>query len=121
MEVKYELGVKLREAYQSGDREELRRLADDDMAREAVRVRALAKAFKRQWDKECKACGYQYWAHMFGGLEERAKYERSRVIDYLEGRAESIDELEWELLPYKEKSQSWWYKKPSISIGLCAK
>lgn len=121
MEVKYELGVKLREAYRAGDRKELRRLADHEMAQEPIRIRAFAKAFKKQWDKENKPCGYQYWAHMFGGLEERAKYERSRVIDYLEGRSDSIDELSWELLPYKQKGESWWYKKPAVSISLCNK
>ena len=58
---------------------------------------------------------------MFGGLEERSKYERNRVIDYLEGRADAIEELSWELLPYKQRSESWWYKNPKISIGLCNK
>ena len=58
---------------------------------------------------------------MFGGLEERAKYERSRVVDYLEGRAELIDELEWELLPYKQRGESWWYKSPATSISISTK
>jgi hypothetical protein len=30
---------------------------------------------------------------MFGGLEERSRYERGRVFDYLEGRVDSIEEL----------------------------
>jgi hypothetical protein len=58
---------------------------------------------------------------MFGGLEERAKYERSRVLDYLEGRADSIEELSWDLLPYRQKGESWWYKNPEVSISLCNK
>ena len=58
---------------------------------------------------------------MFGGLEERSRYLRSRVIDYLEGRADSIEELSWELLPYKQKGESWWYKNPYTSISISTK
>ncbi|MBQ8410069.1 MAG: family 20 glycosylhydrolase [Clostridia bacterium] len=120
MEVKYELGVKLREAYQAGDREELRRLADEDFARLPSLVRAFGKAFKKQWDRENKSYGYEYWAHMFGGLEERAKYQYKRLLDYLDGKVEAIDELSWELLPYKQKSESWWYRNHAASIDVCA-
>ncbi len=120
MEVKYELGVKLREAYRAGDREELRRLADEDLARLPSLVRAFGKAFKKQWDRENKSYCYEYWAHMFGGLEERAKYQHKRLLDYLDGKVKSIDELSWELLPYKQKGESWWYRNHAASIDLCA-
>ena len=119
MEVKYELGLKTREAYQAGNIEELRRLAENEYAKLPSLIRAFGKTFKKQWDTENKPTGYEYWAHMFGGLEERAKYQRKRLQDYVDGKTDKIEELTWELLPYKQKEQSWWYKNPATSIGIC--
>ena len=119
MEIKYELGLKTREAYQAGDKEELRRLANEEYAKQPALIREFAKAFEKQWMKENKPYGYEYWAHMFGGLEERARYQRKRLLDYLDGKTDEIEELTWELLPYKQKEQSWWYVNPSASIGIC--
>ena len=118
MEVKYELGLKTREAYQAGDREELVRLANDEYKRLPSLIRDFSKAFEKRWMKENKPVGYEYWAHMLGGLEERARYQRKRLLDYLDGRTDEIEELTWELLPYKEKGQSWWYRGPGSCIGI---
>ena len=119
MEYKYELGLKTRAAYQSGNREELLRLANEDYAYLPARIRAFAKAFRKQWMKDNKPCGFEYWAYTFGGLEERARYQRQRLLDYLDGKSESIEELTWELLPYKAKAQSWWYRNHQVSVSLC--
>ena len=100
-------------------KEELRRLADDEYAKLPSLIKEFGKAFQKQWMKENKPFGYEYWAHMFGGLEERAKHQRKRLLDYLDGKTDEIEELSWELLPYKQKEQSWWYKNPETSIGLC--
>ncbi len=121
MELKYELGVKTRKAYQEGDREELRRLADEEYSLLPSRIRVFAKAFKKQWMKDNKPYGFEYWAYTLGGLEERAKYQRQRLIDYLDGRADSVEELTWELLPYKQKGQSWWYRNHMVSVSLSNK
>ena len=118
MEIKYELGLKVRAAYQAGDREELRRLANDEFAKQPARIRAFANAFKKQWMKENKPYGYEFWAHTFGGLEERARYQRGRLLEYLDGKVDSIEELSWELLPYMQAEQSWWYRGHMSSIGI---
>ena len=118
MELKYELGLKTRKAYQAGNKEELLRLANEEYTALPSRIRAMEKSFRKRWMKDNKPYGYEYWAYTFGGLEERAKYQRQRLLDYLDGKVESIEELSWELLPYKEKGQSWWYRNHSVSIGL---
>ena len=46
LEIKYELGVKTRAAYKAGDKNELRRLAEEDYAEVIRRVRAFGKAFE---------------------------------------------------------------------------
>ncbi len=118
MEIKYELGVKTRAAYQADDREELRRLAAEDYAQLPGRIRAFRKAFETQWMKENEPCGFEYWTVMLGGLEERARYQHRRLRDYLAGKTDGIEELSWELLPYQEKEQSWWYRAHTRSISL---
>jgi hypothetical protein len=118
MEVKYELGIKSREAYQAGDREELRRLANEDYARLPGLYRDFRKAHEKQWMNENKPYGYEYWAVMLGGLEERARHQRKRLLDYLDGKVDEIEELSWELLPYREKEQSWWHRQHFRSISL---
>jgi hypothetical protein len=118
LEFKYELGVKTREAYQAGDRAELRRLADEDYARLPGLYRDFRKAHEKQWMNENKPYGYEYWSVMLGGLEERARHQRKRLLDYLDGKVGENEELSWELLPYKQKEQSWWYRSPMRSISL---
>ena len=118
MEVKYELGLKTREAYQAGDREELRRLANEDYAKLPGLYRDFRKAHEKQWMAENKPYGFEYWSVMLGGLEERAKYQRKRLQDYLDGKVDEIEELSWELLPYMQKEQSWWYRQHFRSISL---
>jgi hypothetical protein len=119
MELKYELGIKTREAYQKGDKVELRRLADNEYALLPAHIRAFSKAFEKKWMKESKPCGFEYYSFTLGGLEERARYQRKRLQNYLDGKVESIDELSWELLPYKQKEQSWWYKSFASCIDIC--
>ena len=119
MELKYELGVKTREAYQKGDKQELRRLANDEYAKLPARIREFSRSFQKKWLKESKPCGLEYYLYSFGGLEDRAQYQRKRLLDYVDGKTDSIDELSWELLPYKQKGQSWWYKNLQTCIDLC--
>ncbi len=118
MSVKYELGLKTREAYRAGDREALRALADNEYKELPKLVREFGKAFEKQWMTENKPYGFEYWVHMFAGLEERARYQRKRILDYLDGKTDEIMELSWELLPYRAKGQSWWYRNQQVSISL---
>ncbi len=120
MELKYELGLKTRAAYEAGDREELRRLADAEYAKLPARIKAFEKSFRKRWMKDNKPYGYEYWAYTFGGLAERAIYQRQRLLDYLNGKCDSIDELSWDILPFKQKGQSWWYRNHAASIDICA-
>lgn len=121
MEVKYELGIKTREAYQAGDKEELRRLANEEYALLPGRVRAFRKAYEKQWMTENKPFGFEGWVITLTGLEERARYQRKRLLDYLDGKCDSIEELSWELLPYMQKEQSWWYRDHMKSMTLQAR
>ena len=121
MELKYEMGLRTRRAYQAEDKQELRRLAENEYAGLPARIRAFRKAFEKQWMNENKPCGFESWVVTLSGLEERARYQHRRLLEYLDGKVDGIEELSWELLPYQEKEQSWWYRAHMQSISLQAR
>lgn len=105
LEFKYELGVKTREAYQAGDRAELRRLAERDYTEVIRRVRAFAKAFEKQWYLENKPQGFDIQDIRLGGLLRRLEHCRRDLLNYVHGKTEAIPELEEKLLPYGEQGE----------------
>lgn len=97
LEIKYELGVRLREAYQSGNRPELKSCGED-LRKTAQRVAVFQEALKLTWMRENRTYGYEVWELRLGGLMLRLESCAKQVEDYLEGRLKRIEELEEELL-----------------------
>lgn len=96
--VKYELGVKTREAYLSGDKESLERLVKTDYKSLIKYVDEFYKALKTQWFKECKAFGFEIQDYRLGGLKQRILHCMQILQDYLNGNTEAIEELDEEVL-----------------------
>jgi hypothetical protein len=99
--VKFELGYKTRRAYQAGDKNELRRLADSDYKEVEKLIKAYARALEEQWFYENKPCGFDVQDVRLGAIIQRTASCRRRLIDYVNGKIDSIPELEEELLPYR--------------------
>ena len=104
--VKYELGVRTRRAYRSGDREELRSLVENEYARLPVLIDAFGRAFEKQWFRDNKPHGFDVQDHRIGALLRRTEACRRRLRDYLDGVIDAIPELEDELLPYGNAGES---------------
>ena len=102
--VKYELGIRTRRAYKAGDKEELRRLANEDYARAIKLADIFGKAFEKQWFCENKTCGFDVQDIRIGGLIRRLSACRKRLLDYADGRINAIEELEGEILPFKSSA-----------------
>ncbi len=100
LELKYDLGYRTRRAYQSGDREELRRLADSVYPETERRVRAFGDAFEKQWFRENHPGGFDVQDIRIGAVTRRLSSCRRRISDYLCGRVDRIPELEEQLLSY---------------------
>ena len=92
--LKAEVGVQLTEAYRAGDRETLRALASDTLPEIARRIHAFKDAVETQWFTENKPFGFEVQDIRLGGAEARAQSAARRVLDYVEGRVESLPELE---------------------------
>lgn len=99
---KYELGVKTREAYRTADKRTLYRLAKNDYSSVIKLLPRFIKTFKKQWLAENKYSGFDVQEYRLGGLLTRMKGCRDRILDYVKGRIDSLEELECEVMPYGE-------------------
>ena len=104
--VKYELGVKVRRAYQSGDKAELRRLADEEYAILPALLKKYHAAFEKQWMLDNKSYGFDVQDMRIAGVRARVESCRRRIYAYLDGEIDRIEELECEILPYGVKGKS---------------
>ena len=106
MAIKYELGLKTRRAYESGDKEELERLAKNEYVKLLRLIDVFAKAFEKQWFLDNKPHGFDVQDHRIGALLRRTDACRRRILDYVSGKIERIEELDEKLLPYGKREES---------------
>lgn len=100
---KYALGWKTRNAYEAGDRAELRRLAEVDYRETEKALRAFHRALEKQWFTDNRPCGFDVQDLRLGGILQRTASCRRRLLDYVNGRIDRIPELEEPLLPFGGK------------------
>lgn len=106
LEIKYELGIRTRKAYQSGDKKTLEALAKNEYVEVEKRIRRYALAFEKQWFTDNKPHGFDVQDHHLGALLQRTDSCRRRLLAYTSGKIDRIDELETEILPYKRKEET---------------
>ena len=99
--VKSELGKKIRAAYNSGDKEELRKLVAEIKKCE-VKLDRFYPSFAEVWKRENKPFGFEVQDARLGGLKRRLITVRERLTEYLDGKADVIPELEETLLKHDE-------------------
>ena len=115
LEIKTELGVKTRAAYQAGDKAALEALAKNEYVEVEKRIRRYALAFEKQWFTDNKPHGFDVQDHLLGALLQRTDACRRRLLAYVSGKLDKIDELETELLPYRRKGET-----TNFNNNLCA-
>ncbi len=98
MKYKYPLGIQTREAYQTGDKEGLKALVENYEKLEK-NIEYFHEKFRVQWNKEAKPYGFEKHDVRLGGLACRVKSCKRRILAYLNGEVEKIDELEENILP----------------------
>ncbi len=103
LEIKFEIGLKTRAIYNSGDKDALLALAKNEYAELEKRIKAFHLAFEKQWFTENKPCGFDMQDSRIGALLMRTSSCRRRLIDYATGKIDSIPELEEEILDFRPK------------------
>lgn len=109
LSLKYEMGVLVRKAYQSGKKWDLELYAKRDYPEIIKYAEGFAKAFEKQWMTENKPQGFDCHDIRLGGLLRRLEYCRKTLNAYLDLKVDSIPELEEELLPFGPKGSGMSY------------
>lgn len=100
LKIKAALGINLKKAYDAKDMEALEVYANKVLPELVKRYEKYYADNKAQWNKYNRPCGFEVQDIRFGGLIQRAKTVRLVLLDYIEGKTDSIPELEVERIPY---------------------
>lgn len=106
LSVKAQLGTRLRTAYQAGEKEKLEQTAKSDLPQLRERIVHFKKAFSKVWFSESKGQGFEVIDIRMGGLMSRIDTSAERILSYVNGEIEHIEELEEKLLPYTQGAYS---------------
>lgn len=88
----------IRDSYKAGDKTALSVLANEDIPKAIGAVSDFLAAFEKQWKKEHLAFGLEVIQLRLGGLKERMNSVAKVITEYVEGKINTIDELEVEPL-----------------------
>lgn len=99
LSVKYDVGWRLKQAYDRHDIGELSRLSDR-LRLCLTKLRRYYAYVKMQWGQEYKPFGREVLDIRFGGLRTRLEEAVRTVDSYLAGKTDCIPELEEPRLPY---------------------
>lgn len=91
--IKYELGVKTRQAYLQSDKQALAALVKD-YKKLFKKIDVFYHAFREQWMVENKPQGFEVQQQRLGGLMCRVNGCADRIQDYLDGKTARLEELE---------------------------
>lgn len=118
---KYDLGVRLREAYKKDDRQELASLSEE-ITKTVALLDKFYRGFKKQWNTENKPFGFEVQDIRLGGLRLRLLHCREVIKDYLGGKTQDIPELGGEILPARNygdreefRCDEWWRDIASVN------
>ncbi|MBQ8402017.1 MAG: hypothetical protein IJX14_08810, partial [Clostridia bacterium] len=95
--LKADFGVRLKTAYDAGERETLQTMAEE--CDEIIgKLQTLAESHRRAWMTYNKPFGWEVHDIRYGGLSARFQTAKVRIRSYLAGETDSIPELEAERL-----------------------
>ena len=106
LELKKDLGLRTRKAYDEGDKEELKAISED-YAETVERVKEFYKTFKAQWFKDAKPFGWEVQDNRLGALMNRITSCKERLDAYLAGEISTIEELGER--PVEKGMENMWY------------
>ena len=108
LSVKLLLAKKTRAAYASGNKKELLSLAQNDYTLCIKFTDEFYLAFRKQWYAINKTYGFEIQDARLGGLVQRLKSCRERILSYINGEIPEIAELEEEILPMDDTYITSW-------------
>ena len=101
---KSELGVKIKEAYDAGDKNELSVISSKVIPELICNIEKFRDSMEQQWFTENKPFGFEIIDIRIGGLLQRVKSSKKRLEKYILGEITKIEELEENRLPYDDQA-----------------
>jgi hypothetical protein len=99
LSVKCDMGLRIFEAYQADKMDVLLKIAEQEIPFALNALNDFLNAFRKQWYFENKTFGFTMQEIRLGGLAERIRSCQNRLIGYINGDFEQIEELEQPALP----------------------
>jgi hypothetical protein len=100
--IKYDLGLRIRDAYRSGDRETLGAIARTDIPEAIRRLNRFIRTFEEEWLWENKPAGLELQHLRLAAVRERLDYARRTLLAYASGKLDTIAELDEGRLPEED-------------------
>ncbi|WP_391571523.1 beta-N-acetylhexosaminidase [Cohnella sp.] len=125
LKLKSECGLSLKRAYDMKDMDALRHIATTELPAIADAVRQLRGAHRTQWLRMFKPFGWEVLDIRYGGVVNRLETASFRLLDYVEGRIDRIEELEQERLLFNATNRfnnkgvgwcSYYYRMASPNV-----
>lgn len=104
LEIKWDLGLRIRRAYQTNEELILKDIADIEIPELINRIEVFKACFYSVWMNENKSNGFQTHDIRIGGLIERLKTTQKLIYSYLNKDIKVIQELEENLIGMDDKS-----------------
>lgn len=101
LETKVKLGMRLRKAYRSNDKDTMTNIQVNILPELKKYVLEFRVAFTKVWFKESKGYGFEVIDIRLGGLVSRIDTVISRLKLYLGGVISRIEELDEDILPFE--------------------
>lgn len=121
LENKADFGVRLKKAYDAGDMEMLKELADE-CETIIAKIGNLREVHRKAWMRFNKPFGWEVLDIRYGGMLMRFETTQMRIQEYVTGQIDSMEELEAERLRFdcKEEGNEWgsdflWYRYQQIA------
>ncbi|HHV95601.1 MAG TPA: beta-N-acetylhexosaminidase [Clostridiaceae bacterium] len=110
LEIKSELGLDIINAYKTGNKEKLMKIACETIPETLSRIEMLRNTWRELWFSTNKPFGFEIIDIRLGGVEARLQSTQMRLKEYVSGECKSIEELEQERLPIVRRGESDDYK-----------
>ena len=99
LSVKYDIGMRAREAYKKGDKKTLGVIVKD-FEKASELLEKFYQKFKALWMKENKPFGFEIHDIRLGGLKQRLITAKEKIAAYVNGEIDAIEEFDVEVLDY---------------------
>ena len=96
--LKAELTLNLRESYQAGEKAYIEKTVKEIIPELKEQLAKLAKSHKSEWNSVYKPFGYEVLSIRYGGMIARLSDVEEKLLQYLNGEIDKVEELEEKLL-----------------------